>query len=491
MNNFVFFILIEYENNFIEKIERMKMDTIQCDVAVIGSGPGGYVAAIRTAQLGLNTVCIERDKLGGVCLNWGCIPTKALLKSAEYVNFIKKSSDFGIEIKDYQIDFAKVISRSREVSERMSNGIGFLFKKYKVQTVKGTAVIKAKDEIEVRDKEGGSISKVSAKNIIIATGARPRMFPGIDVDRKKIITSTEAMIPKDVPKSIIIMGAGAIGVEFAYFYNAFGSEVTIIEMLDRILPIEDADISKELERHYKKSKIKILTSTKVLSAAAKDEGVEIKILNAKGKEDTLKAEIALNAIGIEANSGSIGLEGLGIELSRGFIKVDKFMKTNIEGIYAIGDIAGPPWLAHKASAEGILAAETIAGHKTQGINYGNIPGCTYCQPQVASVGLTEAKAKEAGYDVKVGKYPFTANGKAHGIGEAHGFVKLVFDAKFGELLGAHLIGPEVTEMISESVLARSLEATAQSIFRTIHPHPTLSEAVMEAAAQAYGETTNL
>jgi dihydrolipoamide dehydrogenase len=467
------------------------MNTYNCDLVVIGSGPGGYVAAIRASQLGLNVICVERESLGGVCLNWGCIPTKALLKSAEYKNFIGKSSDFGFDIKDYAVNFPKVISRSRDVADRMSNGIGFLFKKYKVQSLSGTGYIKSKGVVEVKAQDGKVTDTLNCKNIIIATGARPRMLQGIDVDYKKIITSKEAMIPKEIPESIIIMGAGAIGVEFAYFYNAFGSKVTIIEMLDRLLPIEDSDISNELSRHYKKSKIEILTNTKVLSAKAKGNGVEVKIQKKDGTEQSLTSTKALNAIGIQANIENIGLEELGIQLEKGFIKIDKFMKTNIEGIYSIGDVAGPPWLAHKASAEGIVAVEHIAGKNNEGIDYNNVPGCTYCQPQVASIGLTEAKAKEAGYEVRVGKFPFTANGKAHGIGEANGFVKLVFDAKYGEILGAHMIGPDVTEMIGEIGVAKSLGATAETIFKTIHAHPTLSEAIMEAAAQAYGEAVNI
>jgi dihydrolipoamide dehydrogenase len=467
------------------------MNNHTADVVVIGSGPGGYVAAIRASQLGLNTICVEKAELGGVCLNWGCIPTKALLKNAEYMNFLNHAGDFGFDIKGVEVDFPKVIKRSRDVATKMSSGIGFLFKKNKVQSVNGWGVIKDKNTVEVKDKNGNITDTITAKNIVIATGARPRMFPGIDVDHKNVITSKEALIQKQAPKSMIIMGAGAIGVEFAYFYNAFGTEVTIIEMMDRILPIEDVDVSKELERNYKKDKIKLMTSTRVLSAKAVGDCVEIKIQKKDGSEETLKADIALNAIGIQANIENIGIEGLGLEMDRGFIKVDKHLRTNIEGIFAIGDVAGAPWLAHKASAEGIECAEFIAGHKTDGIDYNNIPGCTYCNPQVASVGLTEAKAKEAGYEVKIGKFPFTASGKAHGIGEAKGFVKMVFDAKYGEVLGAHMIGPDVTEMIGEIGLARSLGATAKSIFKTIHAHPTLSEAIMEASAQAYGEAVNI
>lgn len=467
------------------------MNNHNCDLVVIGSGPGGYVASIRATQLGLDTICIEKENLGGVCLNWGCIPTKALLKNAEYMNFIKHSANFGIDIKDFSYDFSKVIKRSRDVANKMSNGIGFLFKKYKVKQVKGIGTISDKNLIKVFDENGTQTDEIKSKNIIIATGARPRMFDGIEVDRKRVITSKEAMVISEAPKSILIMGAGAIGVEFAYFFNAYGAKVTIIEMLDRILPIEDVDVSQELSRHYKKAGISLLTSTKVLSAKTVGSEVVIKIQKKDGSEEEIKADYALNAIGIQANIENIGLDKLGIATERNFIKVDKYMRTNIENIFAIGDIAGPPWLAHKASAEGILAAEFIAGHKVQSIDYKNIPGCTYCQPQVASVGLTEQKAKEAGYEVKVGKFPFTASGKAHAIGEAVGFAKMVFDAKHGELLGTHLIGPEVTEMIGEATLARSLEATAQTIFKTIHPHPTLNEAIMEASAAAWGEATNI
>ncbi len=463
----------------------------ECDVVVVGSGPGGYVAAIRASQLGLKTICVERDALGGVCLNWGCIPTKALLKNAEYMHFMNNAKEFGVNIKDFEVDFGQVIKRSRDVASKMSGGIGFLFKKYKVEQVQGFGFIKSNSEVEVRDKDGKATDTIKAKNIIIATGARPRMFEGIEVDRKKIITSKEALIQKKIPKAMIVMGAGAIGVEFAYFYHEFGTEVTIVEMIDRIVPVEDEDISKELERNFRKAKIKIKTKSRVKSAKAKGDGVEIVIEGKDGKEETLTADIALNAIGIQPNVEGNGIEELGLQFERGFIKTDKFMQTNIDNVYAIGDIAGPPWLAHKASAEGILAAEHIAGENPHEIDYTNIPACTYCQPQVASVGLTEARAKEKGHDVKVGKFPFTASGKAHGIGEARGFVKMVFDAKYGELLGAHMIGPDVTEMISEVALGRTLEATGPSIFKTIHPHPTLSEAVMEAAAAAWDEAVNI
>lgn len=467
------------------------MNTHDCDLVVIGSGPGGYVAAIRASRLGLKTICVEKENLGGVCLNWGCIPTKALLKNAEYMEFINRSKEFGFEFGEVKVDFEKVVKRSRDVANKMSNGVKFLFKKYKVETVEGFGSVKSRNQVEVADENGEIIDKINCKNVIIATGARPRMFDGIEVDREKVITSKEALVPKEVPKSMIIMGAGAIGVEFAYFYNAFGAEVTIIEMMDRILPIEDEDISKELERHFRKAKIKTMTKTRVKSAKRKGSSVEVVVENKDGEEEKLTADLALNAIGIQANIENIGLEDLKVELDRNFIKVDEFLRTNVEGVFAIGDVAGPPWLAHKASAEAVAVAEYIAGHYSGGVDYDNIPGCTYCHPQVASVGLTEAKAKEQGYDVKIGKFPFTASGKAHGIGEAKGFVKMVFDAKYGEVLGAHMIGPDVTEMIGEVALARSLDATAATMFKTIHAHPTLSEAIMEASAQAYGEAVNI
>jgi dihydrolipoamide dehydrogenase len=462
----------------------------QADVVVIGSGPGGYVAAIRASQLGLKAVCVEAEHLGGICLNWGCIPTKALIKNAEYMHFLNHADEFGFGVKGVDVDFTKVVQRSRGVADQMSKGIAFLFKKYKVQSVMGFGVIKNPGMVEVKDKSGAVTDTITTKNIIVATGARPRMFPGIDVDRERVITSHEAMVQKEIPKSLIVMGAGAIGVEFSYFYNAFGTKVTIIEMMPNILPIEDIEVSKELEKHFKKYGIELLTETRVLSAKKAGKGVEVVIQKKDGSQETLKADLALNAIGIQGNIENIGLEQNGVQIERGFIKVDKHLRTNVPNIYAIGDIAGPPWLAHKASAEGIAAAEVIAGHHTSGVDYSNVPGCTYCQPQVASIGLTEAKAKAAGYEVKVGKFPFTAAGKAHAIGEAKGFVKMVFDAKYGELLGAHMIGPEVTELIAEMGLARALEATGPTIFKTMHAHPTLSEAIMEAAATAYGEAVN-
>jgi len=460
------------------------------DVVVIGGGPGGYPAAIRAQQLGKTVACIERDRLGGVCLNWGCIPSKALLKNAEYMNFLKHADDYGFGIKNVEVDFPKVIQRSRGVADRMSQGVNFLFKKYKVTQIKGHGSIKNPTTVEVKDEKGNVTDVITCKNIVIATGARPRTIPGIDVDRETILTSTEAMLQQKIPGSLIVMGAGAIGVEFAYFYNAYGAKVTIIEMQDRVLPVEDEEVSKELRKTFEREGMTIVTEAKVLSAKKKGKGVEIIIEKKDGSKETLNADLALNAIGVQANIENIGVENVGINVERGWIKVDQFCRTNVPGIYAVGDIAGAPWLAHKATAEGIVVGEHIAGHHTDGVDYKNIPGCTYCQPQVASIGLTEKKAREEGYEVKVGKFPFTASGKAHGIGKPQGFVKLVFDAKYGELLGAHMIGPDVTELIGELGLARTLEATGQTIFKTIHAHPTLSEAVMEAAAIAYNESVN-
>jgi len=464
------------------------MNEHNVDLVVIGAGPGGYVAAIRASQLGLKTICVEREHLGGICLNWGCIPTKALLKSAEYMHFLKKPNEYGFNIPNFEVNFEQVIERSRGVASRMAQGIAFLFKKYNVQQINGNGYLKSNNCVEVKDAAGNVTDTITAKNIIIATGARPRMFAGIEVDREKVITSREAMIQKSIPKSLVVMGAGAIGVEFSYFYNMFGTQVTIIEMQDRILPIEDIEISKELERNYRKEKIRILTETKVISAKRVGDGVEVLVQKKDGTEETLVADLALNAIGIQANYENLGLENINVEPVRGFLPTDKNLNI-APNIFAIGDIAGAPWLAHKASAEGIAVAERIAGHKKE-IDYKNIPGCTYCNPQVASVGITEAKAKELGFTVRIGKFPFTACGKAHAIGDARGFVKLVFDEKTDELLGAHLIGPEVTELLAELCLAKSNGIKARQIIETIHSHPTLSESVMEAAAQAFGEAVN-
>lgn len=461
------------------------------DLIVIGSGPGGYIAAIRASQLGLKTAIVERDRLGGVCLNWGCIPTKALLKNAEHMHFLNHAADFGFTVEKVSVDFERVIARSREVADANSSGVSFLMKKNTVQVVNGNGSIARPGVVEVRDGNGALVETLNAKAIIVATGARARTFPGIEVDYDRVITSTEAMLQKEIPSSMIIMGAGAIGVEFAYFYNAFGTKVTIVEMQPNIMPVEDEDASKEVARSFKKKKIEILTETKVISAKKVGNGVEVVIENKKGEQKTLTADLALNAVGVTGNVENIGLEGVGVQVERGRIVVDKYMQTNVPGIYAIGDVVGSPWLAHVASAEGVVAAEHIAGHATHGMDYSNIPGCTYCQPQVASVGLTEKKAREMGYDVKIGRFPFKASGKARAIGETDGFVKLVVDAKYGEILGGHIVGSEATEMIAEICTARAADATAETLFHTIHAHPTLSEAVMEAAADAYGEALNI
>ena len=462
------------------------------DIAVLGGGPGGYVAAIKAAQLGFKTCVIEKDNLGGICLNWGCIPTKALLKSAEVYDLIKnKSDDFGISVSGVEYDFAKIIKRSRNVSKKVTKGVEFLMKKNKIERIKGFGKFVSKNEIKVYDDDDNEIDTIIADNIIIATGARPKSIPAIPVDREKIITSSEAMNLSEQPKEMIIVGAGAIGIEFAYFYSVFGTKVTIIEMLDNILPTEDKEVSDVLASNFKKRGITILTNSTVQKASVKKGKVEV-IVNSNGKNETLSADVVLNAIGVTGNVEGFGLEELGIELYKNHIKVDKkSYVTNIDNIYAIGDVIGAPWLAHVASEEGIKCVEGIKGHQTSALDYGSIPGCTYCQPQVASIGFTEAKAIEEGYSVKVGKFPFSASGKSAAIGEREGFVKIVFDEKYGEILGAHIIGAEATELIAELGIAKSLETDYQSIVGTIHAHPTLSEAIMEAAANAYGESIHI
>ncbi len=459
------------------------------DVVVVGGGPGGYVAAVRASQLGFKTACIEAKHLGGICLNWGCIPTKSLLKNAEVWETIQHAAEYGITVENASFDFGKIIERSRGVADKMSKGVAFLFKKYNVAHIPAFGKLISKSTIETTDKDGNK-DTITARHIILATGARPRNIPGIKFDGKRVISYFEAMSLPEQPKNLIVLGAGAIGVEFAYFYNTLGSNVTIVEMMDNILPIEDEEVSKELERNFRKKKIGIKTKSKVEGIETTDSGVKVRISN-NGKEEILEGDVALMSIGIRGNVENIGLEEVGVALDRGYIKVDEYYRTNIEGVYAIGDVVGPPWLAHVASAEGITCAEAIAGKEPTPINYGNIPGCTYCQPQVASVGLTEKKAKEMGYEIKVGKFPFTASGKATALGHTAGFVKMIFDAKYGELLGTHIIGSEATELIAEPTLARTLETTEHEIIKTVHAHPTLSEAIMEAAAVAYGESPNL
>ena len=460
----------------------------QYDVTVIGGGPGGYTAAIRAAQLGMKVGLIEQEKLGGICLNWGCIPSKALLKSAELYNSFKKSQEFGITYTSLSYDFPKIIARSRGVADRVSKGVEYLMRKNKIDVVSGTAKLTGRNSIEVT-KENKITDTIKTKNIVIATGGRPRSLPGAAIDRKKIITSSEAMALPQQPKSMIIIGGGAIGVEFAYFYNSFGTKVTIIEMLPSILPIEDKEITKILDTSLKKSGIDILTSTKVEGVKISDN-VAVTVSDKDGKKD-IEAEIALMAVGVQANVENLGLEALGIKLENGFIAVNEFGKTNIDGIYAIGDVAGPPLLAHVASHEGIVSIDAIAGKASHGIDKSNIPSCTYCQPQVASIGLTEDAAIAKGYKVKVGRFPFRPLGKAMAIGESEGTVKLIFDEKFGELLGAHIVGSEATEMIAELGIAKALETTWEELANTMHAHPTLSEAVMEAAGQAFDVAINI
>ncbi len=459
------------------------------DLIVIGSGPGGYVAAIRASQLGLKTAIVERESLGGICLNWGCIPTKALLKSAQVFEYIQHASDYGINVQGGEPDFEAVVKRSRGVADGMSKGIQFLMKKNKIDVIMGVAKIKKGNKVEVKAADG-SVKEYTAKHTILATGARSRELPNLKQDGKKIIGYRQAMnLPKQ-PKSMIVVGSGAIGIEFAYFYNAMGTKVTVVEFMDRIVPVEDEEISKQLERSLKKVGINILTNSTVESVDTTGETCKAQVKTAKGVE-TLEAEIVLSAVGITPNIENIGLEEVGVKTDRGRVIVDDFYKTNIAGVYAIGDIVKGQALAHVASAEGIICVEKIAGHHPEPLNYNNIPGCTYCSPEIASVGYTEKAAKEAGYEIKVGKFPFSASGKASAAGTKDGFVKLIFDAKYGEFLGAHLIGAGVTEMIAEVVVARKLETTGMEIIKSVHPHPTMSEAIMEAAADAYGEVIHL
>lgn len=459
------------------------------DVIVVGGGPGGYTAAIRAAQLGMSTGIIERDKLGGVCLNWGCIPTKALLKNAELLQAFKKADEWGITYDNLKFDFSKIIKRSRGVSDKISKGVEFLMKKNKIDYMPGYGTLLGNGVIEVK-AEGKPAEKVRAKHIIIATGARARSIPGVAIDRKRIITSTEAMNLPEQPKSMVIVGAGAIGIEFAYFYNAIGTKVTVVEMMPGILPVEDRELTKLMQSSFRKQGIDILTETKVESMKAGANEVTVVVTTPEGKQE-LKGDVALMAIGVQGNVEGFGLDKVGVVVDRANIKVDKDYRTNVPGVYAIGDVIGPPWLAHVASAEGIHCIEAIAGKNPPAIDYSTIPGCTYCQPQIASVGLTEEKAKEEGYELKIGRFPFRPLGKAMAIGETEGMVKLIFDAKYGELLGAHIMGSEATEMIAELVVAKKLETTGKDLFHTIHAHPTLSEAVMEAAAAAYGEAINI
>ncbi|KAA3651981.1 MAG: dihydrolipoyl dehydrogenase [Bacteroidetes bacterium] len=459
------------------------------DVIVLGSGPGGYVTAIRSSQLGLKTAVVEKESLGGVCLNWGCIPTKALLKSANVFEYVKHAADYGIEVKDSNINFDNIIKRSRDVANGMSNGVQFLMKKNKIDVIMGTGKVKPGKKIEVTDDKGVK-KEISAKHIIIATGGRSRVLPSLPQDGKKIIGYREAMTLKTMPKKMVVVGSGAIGIEFAYFYNAMGVDVTVVEYMANIVPVEDEDISKQLGRSLKKSGIKIMTEAEVTKVDTSGAACKVTVKTKKG-EESLDCDVVLSAVGVVANIENIGLEDVGIATDKGKIMVNDFYETNIAGYYAIGDCVPGQALAHVASAEGITCVEKIAGHHPEPIDYNNIPGCTYCSPEIASVGYTEKAAKEAGYELKIGKFPFSASGKASAAGHKDGFVKVIYDAKYGELLGAHMIGANVTEMIAEIVVARKLETTGHEILKAIHPHPTMSEAVMEATADAYGEVIHL
>ena len=455
------------------------------DLAVIGGGPGGYVAAIRAAQLGQKVCIVEKEKLGGVCLNWGCIPTKALIKNAEVYSLIKDSENYGIKVQNISVDFKKNVKRSRDISQRLSKGIEFLMKKNKIKHFNGIGRLKSKNSIEINNND--KVYIVEADKIIIATGARPKTFPGLDFDSENVISSKDAMLLENPPKDLIIIGSGAIGVEFAYYFNEFGTKVHIVEMMDRILPNEDREVSEEVEKNFKRSGIKISKGMKVSKIQSMKNSAKVFLKNA-GSEKIIKAEKVLLAAGVTGNIDDLGLEDLGIEFETGAIKIDNLNRTNIDNIYAIGDVSGPPWLAHVASAQGHIVAEHSAGFNVSPIDYSNIPGCTYCQPQVGSLGMTEEKAISSGFKIKVGKFSFQASGKAMAVGDTVGFVKLIFDEKYGELLGAHIVGSEATEMIAELGMAKALEATWDDLSMTIHAHPTLSEAIMEAAMDAQGQS---
>ena len=459
------------------------------DVIVVGSGPGGYVTAIRASQLGLKTAVVEKENLGGVCLNWGCIPTKALLKSAQVFEYVKHAEDFGIKVSEYDKDFNAVVNRSRQVANGMSGGVQFLMKKNKITVIDGFGKVQPGKKVAVT-AEDGKETVYSANHIIIATGARSRELPSLPQDGKKIIGYRQAMTLDKQPEKLVVVGSGAIGIEFAYFYNSMGTDVTVVEYLPNIVPLEDEEVSKQLERTFKKSGIKVMTSSEVTGVDTSGDGCKVTVKTKKG-EEVLDADIVLSAVGIAPNVEGVGLEDVGIATDRGRVMVNDYYQTTVPGYYAIGDIVKGPALAHVASAEGILCVEKIAGHNVEPLDYGNIPGCTYCFPEVASVGMTEKAAKEAGYDLKVGKFPFSASGKASASGHKDGFIKVIFDAKYGELLGAHMIGSNVTEMIAEAVLARKLETTGHEILKAVHPHPTLSEAFMEATAAAYDEVIHL
>ena len=459
------------------------------DLIVIGSGPGGYVAAIRASQLGMKVGVVEREELGGICLNWGCIPTKALLKSAQVFEYISHAADYGVAVKDAKVNFGDMVKRSRGVADGMSKGIQFLFKKNKIDHLDGFGKLKKNKTVEVTDSKGVK-TDYTADNIIVATGGRSRELPNLPIDGKKIIGYREAMTLPKQPKSMVVVGSGAIGSEFAYFYNSIGTEVTLVEFLPEIVPLEDEEVSKQLARSFKKSGITVMTNSEVTNVDTKGKNCKVTVKTKKG-EETIDCDIVLSAVGISTNLESIGLEEIGVKSEKGKVIVDDYYATNVPGVYAIGDIVKGQALAHVASAEGIICVEKIAGENPQPLDYNNIPGCTYCSPEVASVGYTEKAAKEAGYDIKVGKFPFSASGKASAAGAKEGFVKVIFDAKYCEWLGCHMIGANVTEMIAEAVAARKLETTGHEILKSVHPHPTMSEAVMEATAAAYDEVIHL
>lgn len=474
------------------------------DLIVLGSGPGGYIAAIRAAQLGLKTAIVEREHMGGICLNWGCIPTKALLRSAEIFTHMAHAKDFGLKVEKFSADVEAVVARSRGVTKQMSGGIGFLMKKNKIDVIWGEGIITNPGEIVVADSKKPVVEPQNpkprgilptgtykAKNIIIATGARPRVLPGIEPDGEKIWTYFEAMKPKTLPKTMVVMGSGAIGIEFASFYRAMGTQVTVVELLPQIMPVEDAEISAIARKRLEKRGLRILTDTKVAKVEKTKTGIAANVVFNNGKSERIEAEVLISAVGVQGNVENVGLEKLGVKTERGTIIVDGHGRTNVAGIYAIGDVAGAPMLAHKAEHEAVICVETIAGQTVHGLDKSKIPGCTYCDPQVASVGLTEAKAKEAGHKVKVGRFPFLANGKAVALGDTDGMVKTIFDEKTGELLGAHMVGPEVTELIQGFVVAMNLETTEEDLMHTIFPHPTLSETMKESVLDAYGKALNM
>ena len=476
------------QNKTLNSQKQKKLITMNYDIIVIGSGPGGYVTAIRASQLGFKTAIIEKENLGGICLNWGCIPTKALLKSAQVFKYINHAEDFGLNKVEASFDFPNVVQRSRGVAEKMSKGVEFLMKKNKIDVIFGTAKVKPGKKVAV--EKDGAVTEYTAEHIVLATGARSRELPNLPQDGKKVIGYRQALALPKQPKSMIVVGSGAIGVEFAYFYATLGTEVTVVEFMPNIVPVEDEDVSKHLEKSFKKAKIKVMTNASVESVDTSGEGVKAQVKTEKGVVE-LQADILLSAVGITANIENIGLEEVGIKTEKGRVVVDEWYRTSVPGYYAIGDILPTQALAHVASAEGITCVEKIKGLDVERIDYGNIPGCTYCTPEIASVGLTEKQAKEKGYEIKVGKFPFSASGKATANGDTDGFVKVIFDAKYGEWLGCHMIGTGVTEMIAEAVAARKLETTGHEILKTVHPHPTLSEAVMEAVAAAYGEVIHI